>query len=56
MCRAADNHNYMCHIYAKGFLDSNLNKLLKKYQIFKKLTQISHINEKAYFKSIIGTF
>ena len=21
----ADNHNYMCHIYAKGFLDSNFN-------------------------------
>ena len=23
---AADNHNYMCHICAKGFLDSNLNE------------------------------
>ena len=22
---AADNHNYMCHIYAKGFLDLNFN-------------------------------
>ena len=23
---AADNHNYICHICAKGFLDSNFNK------------------------------
>ena len=22
---AADNHNYMCYICAKGFLDSNFN-------------------------------
>ena len=23
---AADNHNYMCHICAKGILDSNFNQ------------------------------
>ena len=23
MWSAADNHNYICHIYGKGFLDSN---------------------------------
>ena len=23
---AADNHNYMCHICAKGILDLNFNK------------------------------
>ena len=23
---AADNHNYMCHIRVKGFLDSNFKK------------------------------
>ena len=26
MCCAADNHNHMCHIYAKEFSDSNFNK------------------------------
>ena len=26
MCYVAENHNYMCHIRAKGFLDSNLNR------------------------------
>ena len=26
MWYATDNHNYMCHIYAKGFLDSNFNQ------------------------------
>ena len=26
--RAADNHNYMCHIWAKGFLDSNFNQVV----------------------------
>ena len=25
MC-AADNHNYICHLCAKRFLDSNFNK------------------------------
>ena len=39
-----DNHNYMCHMCAKGFLDSNFDfkQLLSKYQIFTKLPQISH--------------
>ena len=55
---AADNHNYTCHICAKGFLDLNFNKqLLTKYQIFKKLPQISHIHQNHSFLSIIvGTF
>ena len=26
MQRAADNHNYICHICAKGFLDFNFNQ------------------------------
>ena len=26
MCCAAGNHNYMCHTYAKEFLESNLNQ------------------------------
>ena len=41
-----DNHNCMCHISAKGFLDSNYNQaVIQKNQFFKlsKLPQISHI-------------
>ena len=55
---AADNHNYMCHICAKGFLDSNFNKavIYQKYQIFMKLPQISHIHKNCNFLSIIGIF
>ena len=26
MCCAADNHNYICHTFAKDFLDSNFNE------------------------------
>ena len=25
---AADNHNYMCHIFAKGFLNSKFNEVV----------------------------
>ena len=32
-----DNHNYICHISAKGFFESNFKQLLKKYQLFTKL-------------------
>ena len=42
----ANNHNYMCHICAKGFLDSNL---LTKYQIFTKLPQFSHFHQNRNF-------
>ena len=43
---AADNHNYMCHIYRKGFLIQSLIKqLLTKDQILMKLPQISHIHK-----------
>ena len=35
---AADNHNYMCHMCAKGFLHSNLSQaLITKIPIFMKL-------------------
>ena len=45
---AAGNHNYMSHIRAKGFLDLIMH-LLTKYQIFKKLPQISHIHKNHNF-------
>ena len=46
---AADNPNYMCHMCTKGFLDLNFKQLLTKYQIFKKLPQISHIHKNHNF-------
>ena len=34
----ADNKNYMCHICAKGFLDSNFNlAVIDKISIFHKI-------------------
>ena len=54
---ATDNHNYMCHICAKGVLDSNFNQAV--------MDKISNINEiapnftysqKIIFQSSIGTF
>ena len=47
---AADNHNYMWHIYAKGFLDSNFNQaVIEKISIFTKLPHISHVNKNRIF-------
>ena len=44
---AADNHNYMCHICAKGFSDSNFNEaLIDKISFFHKLLQLSQIQKK----------
>ena len=35
---AADNYNYMCHICATGFLDSNINKaVIDKISDFHKI-------------------
>ena len=46
MWYVADNHDYMCHLCAKGFLNSNFNgAVIDKISIFKKLTQISHIHK-----------
>ena len=55
---AEDNHSYVCHICAKGFLDSNFNQAaIDKISIFfTKLPQISHIRKNHNFSSIIGTF
>ena len=53
---AADNDNNMCHICAQGFLYSNFTQFLTKYQIFKKLPQISNIHKNHNFLGISGTF
>ena len=42
----ADNHNHMCHIYAKGDLDLNFNEAaIDKISIFHESPQISHIHK-----------
>ena len=41
---ATDNYNHMCHICAKGCLDSNFKQLLTKYHFFTKLNLISDIH------------
>ena len=42
----ADNHNYMCHICAKGFLDSNFNK-----SNFQEIAQnFTYLRKSQYFK------
>ena len=58
---ATGNPNYMSHICAKGFLNSNLNHaVIDKISNFQKIVQISHIYKKKkkmiIFKSIIVTF
>ena len=41
---AADNNNYMCHIYTKGFLDSNFNyAVIDKISNFHKIAPIFDI-------------
>ena len=48
---AADNHNYMCHISAKGFLDSNLNEaVIDKISNFQKLPQFHIFTKIIIFK------
>ena len=57
MCCAADNHNDLCHICAKEFLDSNFNQAVidQVSFFFTKLPQISHIYKNSNCSSIIGT-
>ena len=57
MLSVANNHNFMCHVCAKGLLASNFNeviiyKISKK--IFMKLPQISHIHKNRNFLRVIG--
>ena len=53
---ADDKCNYMSNMCAKEFSDSNFNSaVIGKISIFfKKLSQISRINKKSNFSSIIG--
>ena len=51
----ADNHNYMCYICAKGFLDLNFNStVFSKLSNFHEVAPISHIHKNRNFESIIG--
>ena len=51
MLCVTDNHNYMCQIRAKEFLDSNVNSpVIKKYRFFTKWPQISHTQTKRNFE------
>ena len=44
MLCSADNHNYMPHICAKGFLDSNFNQaVIDKISNFHKIVPKFHI-------------
>ena len=52
---AADNHNYMCHICAKGFLDSDFNEaVIDKISNFHEIAQILQIHKNRNLQSIIG--
>ena len=54
---ATDNYNYICHIYAKGFLDlSFILAVIDKISIFTKFPQILHIHKNRILLSIIVTF
>ena len=47
---AADNHNNMCHICAKGFSDSNFNSaVIDKISNLHKIAQISFIHKNRIF-------
>ena len=51
MCCAANNHNYMCHICAKEFLDSIFNEAVidkksKFHEIYPNFTYL----QKSYYK------
>ena len=51
MLSAADNHNYMCRICTKGFLDLNFKEaIIDKISNFHKLPQFSHIHKNRNFK------
>ena len=48
---AVENHNYTCHPCIKEFLNSNfLKESLTKYQIVKKMPEISHTHKNLPYK------
>ena len=49
---AADNHNYMCHIYADGFLDSNFNQaVIDKISNFQEIAPNFTYSQNHNFKA-----
>ena len=57
MCtRGVQYHNYICHMYATEFVDSNLNEAVidKEPSFFTKVLQISHTHKNSYFKNVTG--
>ena len=47
---ASDNHNYMCHICAKGFLDSSFNEaVIDKISNFQEIAPNFTYSQKLYF-------
>ena len=49
MWRAADIHNYMCHIFAKGCLDSNFNQaVIDKISNFQEIAPRLTYSQKSY--------
>ena len=54
---AEANHSYMCHIFAKGFLDSNFNKaVIVKISIVHEIAPDFTYSQTSLFLSIIGFF
>ena len=52
---AVDNNNYMYHICAKGFFDSNFNQaVIDKISIFHEIAPNPTYSKNRYFKSTIG--
>ena len=50
MWYVADNHNYMCHVCAKGCLDLNLNEVvIDKISNFHKIAPNFTYSQKSYF-------
>ena len=57
MCCASDNHNYMCHICAKEFLNSSLNwEVIDKISNFHDIAPNFTFSQNRNFSSIFATF
>ena len=56
-CAVHDHNYYMCHICAKGFLDSNFNQaILDKISDFHKIAPNFTFSPKSFVFSVIETF
>ena len=49
---AEDNHSYMCHVCAKGFLDSNFNEaVIDKISVFQEIApNFTYLQKSQFFK------